>query len=140
MLDFETAEGDLDATRSQAAAVAAFGFATRLTALLLPVAAVVSLYLLSLHGARMSTWAPLVVAAAGPLALTLVLSLPWTWWGALQSFWRGSETARRRFGLGGGNVYIYYGWRYGTGRRERPWGALTREEKVLRNPGRAGVR
>ncbi len=130
---------DLEATVAQAAMVTAYAFAWRSTLPLLPVALTVSVVVLVLGWVRLPVALVLPAAAVfGPLGLTLLLTFPLGFYAMLQTWYRGSDVARARFGVA--NLgFIYYGWRYAFRGRERPWGAMTREEKLAQNPNRMGV-
>lgn len=136
--DVETARADLDATPTQAFLVAAHALAWRASALTLPVA-------LLLAGSRVmrgeADVVALLLAAAtgslGPQLLTTLLTVPVEWVATVQAWVGESRTAQVRFGLVN-LAYPYYGWRYAYRGRRRPWGALTREERLQVDPIRAG--
>jgi hypothetical protein len=138
--DVARARAELEATRSQAFLLAVHTFAWRLTVVTLPVALAVTGGFVVRGDARPSA---LLFAAGfcffGPQMAAFLLAFPLLWFATLQTWFRGSRDARMRFGITG-FVYPYYGWRYAYRDRRRPWGAMTREEQVLANPKRAGVR
>ena len=138
-LDVSTAKRELEATAAQASVIAAHALAWRLALVLAPLsafAAAVAVVVGDLH------WQAILVAPGlgvfVPLLLAFVLSIPADWFGGLQTWYRGSRDARLRFGITN-VVYPYYGWRYAARGRTRPWGALTREERLASNPARAGA-
>jgi hypothetical protein len=136
--DVSTAREELEATRSQAFVLAAHAFAWRLSVVTLPVAVAVSgLFLVRGDVSASVVLLAAVVGAFGPQMAAFMLTFPVDYFATLQTWYRGSRDARLRFGTTG-LVYPYYGWRYAFRGRARPWGALTREERVLLNPKRAG--
>lgn len=135
--DIETAKVDLDAGPAQAFVLAAHALAWRAAALTLPLAVIVAGWLV----ARRDAEAVILLFAAGlgalgPQVLASLLTLPVEWFATVQVWLRGSRDAQVRFGLVG-LAYPYYGWRYAYRGRRRPWGALTREERMRSNAGRA---
>jgi hypothetical protein len=137
--DFETAIMDLGASPEQAFVVAVHAMAWRLVVVLLPVGCVVGLAVLMTGVSRPLLAAlPACVAIVGPLGLAIFGTFPVAFVAAAQTFYRGSTEARIRFGASG-SAYLYYGWRYAFRGRQRPWGAMTMEEKRLSNPRRAAI-
>lgn len=80
-----------------------------------------------------------MLLAVLPQILALMISSVVGYGPDLVTLFRGNREQRLRFAVGGTNAYIYYGWRYAFRQRTRPWGALSMEEKVATNPGRAGA-
>lgn len=132
-LDFTTARGDLSAGGTQAAGIAAMAWAWRVTALTSALSLLVAVVLV-LVGSLDGHVGRLVLLGLSPLLATFIVTFPLTFVAASQGLFSRSTD---RFAFGG-NVYFYYGWRYAFRGRTRPWGAMTREEKVLANPRRAG--
>jgi hypothetical protein len=141
--DVETAGADLEASGLQAAVLAVHAFAWRLSAVTLPLAVVVTARFVADGDAQPVTL--LFAAGAGIVApqwAAFLLTFPIAGSAALLTWHHRrpqSREARLRFGITG-LVYPYYGWRYAYRGRRRPWGAMTREEKMRSNPKRAGVR
>ena len=134
-----TAIRDLEASPAQAAMVAANAFAWRSGLLLVPLAILVPVAALAL-GAVDLRLAVLLAATAtvAPLAVAFAVTFPLGFFAVLQTWYRGSHEAQVRFG-GTNFGFLYYGWRYAFRARQRPWGAMTREEKQQANPERAGL-
>ena len=136
--DVETAQADLQATAARAFLVAAHAFAWRTVALTLPLAVIVAGWLVADRAAE-----PVVLlfaaalGALGPQILATLLTVPVEWFATVQAWLGVSRDAQVRFGIVT-LVYPYYGWRYAYRGRRRPWGALTREERMRTNPKRAG--
>lgn len=138
--DVETARAELEATGAQAFVLAAHTFAWRLAAVTLPVVvAVTGGYVLDGKTRPSALLLAAGLGVFGPQMAVFLLTFPVTWFATLQTWFGGSCDARMRFGITG-LVYPYYGWRYAYRGRRRPWGAMTREEQVVSNPKRAGVR
>jgi hypothetical protein len=137
--DVQTARRELEASGSQAFVLAAHALAWRLAVVTLPVAVAASGWFVVHGDARASV---LLIAAAlgglGPQMAAFLLTFPVDFFASAQTLFRGSRDARLRFGITN-FVYPYYGWRYAFRGRTRPWGALTKEERIRVNPGRAGV-
>jgi hypothetical protein len=137
-LDYETARADLEATCQQSLAVAVMAWAWRLTAATLTFG-LLALGIAAVFGRVLKAAPWIALAALAPLLVGVVVSFPLGFAGGLQSFGRArSREASLRFGTGG-FVYVYYGWRYAFRGRRRPWGALSRDEKLAVNPSRFGA-
>jgi hypothetical protein len=137
--DVERARADLEATPAQAFVLAAHAFAWRVAPVTLLVALTVAGAFVARGDARPSELLfAAVVGLFGPQMAAFLLTFPVAWFAMLQTWYRGSRDAQIRFGTTG-LVYPYYGWRYAYRDRRRPWGAMTREERILANPKRAGV-
>lgn len=138
-LDVETAKAELGATGAQANVLAAHTLAWRVSFVLLPVALLVAC-LAALFGEK-DPVAALVSAVAlwllGPQGVAMLLTVPVELWGSGQALFRGRDNFVR-FGFTN-TSYPYYGWRYAFCDRTRQWGALTHEERVAKDPRRAGV-
>jgi hypothetical protein len=137
--DVERARADLEATRSQAVVLAAHAFAWRVTPVTLAAALAVAGAFVRQGDARPSVLLiAAVVGFVGPQMATFLLTFPVAWFATVQTWYGGSRDAWIRFGATSFG-YPYYGWRYAYRDRRRPWGAMTREERMLANPKRAGV-
>ncbi len=136
--DVDTAMSDLEATGAQAFVLAAHALAWRTCTVTLPIALAVAGALI-LRGEATPGALPIgaVIGLLGPQALAGFLTFPVMWAATLQTWFRGSRDARLRFGITS-FVYNYYGWRYAFRGRRRPWGAMTRKERALSDPRRAG--
>ena len=138
--DVQTARTELEATGAQAFVLAAHTFAWRLAAVALPVVVVVTAgYVLDGKATPSALLLTAGLSVFGPQMAVFLLTFPVAWFATLQTWFRGSRDARMRFGITG-FVYPYYGWRYAYRGRRIPWGAMTRDEQVVSNPKRAGVR
>jgi hypothetical protein len=138
-LDVETAQADLRATGSQASLIAAHALAWRSSVALLPMALFIASLAVALGGKDVvaALVLALLLPVLGPQALALLVTLPVDFLASGQALFRGRDNFVR-FGVT--NVsYPYYGWRYAFCNRTRQWGALTYEERVARDPHRAGV-
>lgn len=138
--DLETARVDLEASAAEALVLAVHALAWRVTVLTLPVSLIVAGWFVARGEADPSV---LVVAAVlgalCPQVLAGILTIPVGVFATIRTWRRGSRAEQIRFGLTYA-AYPYYGWRYAVRGRRRPWGALTREERLRVNPKRAGVR
>jgi hypothetical protein len=137
--DVQAAKVELEATEAQAFVLASHALAWRLTRFVLPCVLAVAAVLVVRGDARPA--ALLLAGAIGilvPQALAFLLTFPVNCVATSQTWRRGSQTAQVRFGVTG-FVYNYYGWRYAYRGRQRPWGAMTRQEQAFSNPTRAGV-
>ena len=138
-LDVETARSDLGATRAQATVVAAHALAWRSSVVLVPLALLLAVLAIALADANpvAALLLATLLALFGPQFLAALLTFPVGFWAEGQSLFRGRDNYLR-FGVIG-NAYPHYGWRYAFCGRTRQWGALTHEERVAKNPQRAGV-
>jgi hypothetical protein len=135
--DVATARADLEAGAAEAYVLAVHALAWRTTLLTLPVSLVVAGWFVARGDADPS--ALLVAAGLGVLVPQVggPADAPVDVLATLRTWRRGSRAEKVRFGLVYA-VYPYYGWRYAFRGRRRPWGALTREERLRVNPNRVG--
>jgi hypothetical protein len=136
--DVDTAEVELEATGAQAFLVAVHALAWRCSIVLVPAAWIVVLLGVPANQRAVALGVGTLVGFFGAQAVATFLTFPVAYFATGQTWFGGSRDARIRFGTTG-FVYNYYGWRYAFRGRTRPWGALTREEQVARDPAKAGV-